>query len=445
MNMIQKERINQLNDKQFRNEKYIIYWMQQSQRTEDNHALEYAISQSNKYEKPLIVFFGLTEIFPDANIRHYSFMIEGLLEIEKSLKNREIKFLLQQVSPEKGAIDLSKNACMIIVDRGYLKIQKDWRNKVSKEIHCPLIQIEGDVVIPVEVASEKEEYSAATLRYKIKDKIDKFLIPLKKEKYKQSYVEKELGSIDITEISKDKIDRSVKKVDNFVGGANQAIKYLNLFLKEKIDSYPEKRNDPHLNFVSNLSPYLHFGQISSLKVALSVLEKESPGQEAFLEELIVRRELSINFVYYNTYYDSFDCLPDWAKKTLNKHGKDKRDYIYSLDELENADTHDPYWNAAQKQMKKEGKMHGYMRMYWGKKILEWSKKPEKAFDIALYLNNKYELDGRDPNGYTGVAWCFGKHDRPWVERPVFGNIRYMNANGLKRKFDIEKYSEKYGE
>jgi len=132
------------------------------------------------------------------------------------------------------------------------------------------------------------------------------------------------------------------------------------------------------------------------------------------------------------------------KKTLKKHEKDKRKYVYSLDELENAVTHDPYWNAAQKQMKKEGKMHGYMRMYWGKKILEWSKKPEKAFGIALYLNNRYELDGRDPNGYTGVAWCFGKHDRPWVERPIFGNVRYMNANGLKRKFDIEKYSKKYG-
>jgi deoxyribodipyrimidine photo-lyase len=442
--MIQKERIILLNDKKFRNEKYIIYWMQQSQRTDYNHALEYAIYQSNKYEKPLIVYFGLTEFFPNANIRHYKFMIEGLIEVEKTLNNRGIKFLLKQLSPEKGAIDLSKDACMIIVDRGYLKIQRDWRNKVSNEINCPLIQIESDVVIPVEVASEKEEYSAATLRHKIKDKIGKYLIPLKKEKYKHSYVEKELGSIDIQEISKDKIDKSVKQVDNFIGGTDQAKKYLNLFLKEKIDSYPEKRNDPNLNFVSNLSPYLHFGQISSLKVALSVLESKSIGREAFLEELIARRELSINFVYYNPYYNSLNCLPDWAKNNLKKHEKDKREYIYSLDEFENAETHDPYWNAAQKQMKKEGKMHGYMRMYWGKKILEWSKKPEKALEIAIYLNNKYELDGRDPNGYAGVAWCLGKHDRPWVKRPIFGNIRYMNANGLKRKFDIEFFSKKYG-
>jgi deoxyribodipyrimidine photo-lyase len=443
--MIQKERIKFLNDKKFGNNKYIIYWMQQSQRTDYNHALEYSISKSNKYEKPLIVYFGLTENFPNANIRHYKFMIEGLKEVKKTLENRRIKFLLKQKSPEKGAIELSENACTIITDRGYLKIQRVWRKKVAEKIKCPLIQIESDVVVPVEITSNKEEYSAATLRHKIKDKYDKFLIPFKKEKYKQSYVEKELGSIDIAEILKDKINKSVKQVDNYIGGTNQAIKHLNLFLKEKIDNYPEKRNDPNLNFVSNLSPYLHFGQISPLKIALSVLEKKSTGQKAFLDELIVRKELSINFVYYNPFYESYNCLPDWSKKTLKKHEKDKREYIYCLDELENAETHDPYWNAAQKQMIKEGKMHGYMRMYWGKKILEWSKKPEKAFETALYLNNKYELDGRDPNGYAGVAWCFGKHDRPWAKRPIFGNIRYMNANGLKRKFDIEKYSKKYGD
>jgi len=443
--MIQKERIKLLNDRQFQNQKYIIYWMQQSQRADYNHALEYAISQSNKYEKPLIVYFGLTNNFPDANIRHYTFMIEGLKEVFNSLEKRKIRFLLKQISPEKGAIELSKEACMIIVDRGYLKIQRDWRKKVSKNINCPLIQLESDLVIPIEIVSQKEEYSAATIRRKINDKLNRYLKPLKKEKYKQGYFEKKLNSIDIKKISTDKIDKSVKPVDKFKGGTDQAIKHLNLFLKEKIDSYKDKRNDPNLDFVSNLSPYLHFGQISPLKIALSVLKDHSSGKDAFLEELIVRRELSMNFVYYNSFYDSFNCIPEWAKKTLKKHEKDRREYIYSLEELENAKTHDPYWNAAQKQMKKEGKMHGYMRMYWGKKILEWSKKPEKAFDIALFLNNKYELDGRDPNGYTGVAWCFGKHDRPWTERNIFGNVRYMNANGLKRKFEIEKYAKKYGE
>jgi deoxyribodipyrimidine photo-lyase len=199
------------------------------------------------------------------------------------------------------------------------------------------------------------------------------------------------------------------------------------------------RNDPTLDYLSHLSPYLHFGQISPLYIALKVIDTDSRGKEAFLEELIVRRELSMNFVFYNEKYDSFEAVPEWAKKTLKAHQKNKRQYTYSLEELETAQTHDAYWNAAQREMVGRGKMHGYMRMYWGKKIIEWSKTPEKAFQIALYLNNKYELDGRDPNGFTGVAWCFGKHDRPWGERPIFGNVRYMNDKGLKRKFDADRY------
>ncbi len=191
-----------------------------------------------------------------------------------------------------------------------------------------------------------------------------------------------------------------------------------------------------------MSPYLHFGQISPLYLALKVLETSSAGKDAYLEELIVRRELSHNFVFFNDKYDTFKSLPPWAMRTLNFHRRDKREYIYSLEQFEKAQTHDPYWNAAQQEMVITGKMHGYMRMYWGKKILEWSKNPRTGFKIALYLNNKYELDGRDPNAFAGVAWCFGKHDRAWSERKVFGKIRYMNAAGLKRKFDIEAYVNK---
>ena len=191
-----------------------------------------------------------------------------------------------------------------------------------------------------------------------------------------------------------------------------------------------------------MSPYLHFGQISPLTVALTVQAADGVAEEAkqaFLEELIVRRELAVNFVYYEKHYDRYVCLPDWAKKTLVEHRRDRREHSYTLEQLENAATHDPYWNAAMEEMRLTGKMHGYMRMYWGKKILEWTKPPQEGMRIALYLNNKYELDGRDPNGFAGVAWCFGKHDRPWAERPVFGKVRYMNDKGLRRKFDIEAY------
>lgn len=253
-------------------------------------------------------------------------------------------------------------------------------------------------------------------------------------------------SFDLTDlekaISKLKIDRGVKKVSTFRGGTSAAKEYLQVFLKKKLDYFAQRRNDPTEDSLSHLSPYLHFGQISPLYVALKVLETNSPGKETFLEELIIRRELSMNFVFYNHQYDSFGGLPEWAKKALKEHQKDKKPYLYSLEELEAARTHDPYWNAAQKEMALTGKMHGYMRMYWGKKIIEWSKDPEDAFRHALYLNNKYELDGRDPNSFAGVAWCFGKHDRPWAERPIFGKVRFMNDKGLERKFEIEKYVEK---
>ncbi len=327
-----------------------------------------------------------------------------------------------------------------------MRIQRKWRSYAAKNVACLLVQVESDVIVPVEEASPKEEYSAATFRPKIKKKLGYFLAPLRENNPKADSLHMDFDSFDVEDvkraISHFKIDRSVKKVSNFKGGTSEAKKHLENFLKNRLDQYPELRNDPTQDSLSNMSPYLHFGQISPLYVALRVLATDSPGKDAYLEELVVRRELSINFVSYNENYDSFNSLPEWAIKTLKEHEKDPREYVYTLEELENAETHDPYWNAAQEEMKTMGKMHGYMRMYWGKKILEWSTTPEDAFRNALFLNNKYELDGRDPNGFTGVAWCLGKHDRPWKERRIFGKIRYMTAKGLERKFDADGYVEK---
>ena len=443
--MIQKERIKTLNKKEVKKGIYVLYWMQASQRTEYNHALEYAILKANELKRPLLVFFGITDHFPEANERHYAFMLEGLKEVRQSLEERGIQMVILHQSPEMGAVRLAKRASLVIVDRGYLRIQRQWRNYVTNQIHCPLIQVESDVVVPVEEVSNKEEYAAATIRSKIHKKLTLFLVPLKQKNPVIGSLSLSFKSFAIENIdhalSRLRIDRSVKKVDSFQGGTKGALKHLEVFLEEKLDRYPELRNDPTLDYLSHMSPYLHFGQISPLFIALKALETKSPGTEAFLEELIVRRELSMNFVFYNRQYDSYEAIPEWAKKSLKSHRGDKRQYLYSLEELEQAKTHDPYWNAAQREMVINGKMHGYMRMYWGKKILEWSKTPEEAFRVALYLNNKYELDGRDPNGFTGVAWCFGKHDRPWGERPIFGNVRYMNDKGLKRKFDADQYVE----
>jgi len=441
--MVERERVRVLNGKEIKKGRYVLYWMQASQRAEYNLALEYAILKANELNKQVVVFFGITDDFPEGNERHYYFMLEGLREVKGSLEKRGVKMVVHHRSPEQGLVQLAKKASLVVVDRGYLKIQREWRNYVARRIDCPLIQVESDVVVPVEEASPKEEYSAATLRPKIKKKLDHFLIPMKEYDPIIDSLSLNFDSFDIDDVGKAisrlSIDRSVKKVNQCRGGTGEAKKHLQVFLTEKLDHFPELRNDPTLDYVSHMSPYLHFGQISPVYIARKVLDTDSPGKEDYLEELIVRRELSMNFVFYNERYDSFEGIPEWAKKTLRSREGDKRPYLYNLEELETAETHDPYWNAAQREMVCKGKMHGYMRMYWGKKILEWNRTPEEAFRVALYLNNKYELDGRDPNGFTGVAWCFGKHDRPWKAREIFGNIRYMNAKGLKRKFDVEEY------
>jgi deoxyribodipyrimidine photo-lyase len=312
-----------------------------------------------------------------------------------------------------------------------------------------VIEVESDVIVPVEVASGKEEYAARTIRNKIHSHLGYFLVPLEESVPQRDSLGLEFEGpdpIDVDSIlDRLRIGRSVGRATGFVGGTERAKELLAEFIREKLIRYADGRNEPSAGCVSHMSPYLHFGQISPLYIALQVNKAKSvkrENKEAYLEELIVRRELSTNFCHNNPLYDSFDNLPDWAKKTLKKHAKDKRQYEYNMNIFEHSQTHDPYWNAAQKEMVITGKMHNYMRMYWGKKIIEWVKDPAEAFRIALYLNNKYELDGRDPNSYTGVAWCFGKHDRPWSERPIFGTVRYMNEAGLERKFDMQAYVRK---
>jgi len=443
---IQEERIRVLASSLRHKGKYVIYWMQASQRAECNHALEYAIRKANELYQPLIVFFGITSDFPEANERHYYFMLQGLQEVERSLKERGIQFVIQHISPEKGILDISKQASCVIVDRGYTRIQREWRMYAARQINCPLIEVESDVVVPVETASWKEEYAARTIRSKIHQQLRRFLTPLSSVRSIKTSLSMPFKTFSIKNLKSAmahlKLDRSVKPILHSTGGTSQAKQLLKNFIKNTLPVYDKFRNDPNENRLSCMSPYLHFGQISPIYIALEINKVQSPSSSAYLEELIVRRELSMNFVYYNSRYDDFRGLPAWCQKTLLEHQKDKREYLYTLEELEFGKTHDPYWNAAQMEMVYTGKMHGYMRMYWGKKIIEWTKTPEKAFQMTLYLNNKYELDGRDPNSFAGVAWCFGKHDRPWAERPIFGKIRYMNFKGLKRKFDADEYVRK---
>lgn len=448
--MIQTERIKKLNQKEICQGDYVLYWMQASQRVEWNHALEYAIREANQLNLPVLVYFQLINNFPEANERHYYFMLQGLREVREKLENMKSRLIVSYAHGNyPDLLSISRNAALVVTDCGYLQFQRQWRREYAGKISCSMVQVESDVVVPVTTASSKEEYSAATIRKKITSKLNDFLVPLTSSTPNLSSLDSRFPSFPLGDIpralAKLKVDGSVKPSSFYRGGTEAAKKHLQDFLQYKINDFHQLRNNPSKEYVSNLSPYLHFGQISPLFVALKAMQRDTGDTDVFLEELIIRRELAINFVYYNPRYMSFDCLPDWVKKTLQKHRDDPREYMYSPEEFEQAQTHDPYWNAAQTEMKVTGKMHGYMRMYWGKKILEWSKTPEEAYRTALYLNNKYELDGRDPNGFAGVAWCFGKHDRPWAERPILGNVRYMNANGLKRKFDIEAYVKKVQE
>lgn len=452
--MVEADRIKCLNSKDIMDRPDVIYWMQSSQRIEYNHAFEFALESANNLGKNLIVYFGITENYPQANERHYYFMLEGLKEIKRELEKINVRMLILKNSPEAGILKLLNHAAMIVVDRGYLKHEISWRSHVAEASDCSVVQVETNVIVPVEAASSKEEYSAATLRRKLEKIKERFLNVIKETEYMGAYetdknFPKEIDIEDVdAAIAKLNIDKSVGQISQMHGGTLEAKARLEVFLKERLYKFDSKRNDPSEEYCSNLSPYLHFGQISPLYVYLKVLNYQissaemAEGRKAFLEELFVRRELAMNFVYYNKNYDSYECLPEWALKTLSKHSDDRREYIYETKDFEFAKTHDEYWNAAQLELLKYGKMHGYMRMYWGKKILEWSETPQSAYDMALYLNNKYEIDGRDPNGFAGIAWCFGKHDRPWGEREIFGNVRCMVYSGLKRKFNMAKYVQK---
>ena len=443
--MIHKTRIEYLNSAAEKKGKFVVYWMQQSQRAIYNHALEFAIDAANERNLPLVVFFGLTT-FPEANLRHYWFMLQGLKETREDLYRRGIKLAIVRTDSDTGIVTFARDASLVVTDMGYLRIQRQWRNAAASKLTCPLIQVETDVVVPIRVTSIKEEYTAGTLRPKLTKQLREYLVPLQERTLKKKSISLKIDSLNISDLQKTvaglSVDMSVAPVDWLTGGTSSAEALLNEFIRSKLDFFATLRNDPSKDYCSNMSPYLHFGQISPLYIALEISRSRSNGKDVFLEEMIVRRELSMNFVWYNKDYDTFNSLPNWAQLTLNLHQKDKREPLYSVEQLEKGKTYDPYWNAAQKEMVIRGKMHGYMRMYWGKKILEWTADPKEAFKIALYLNNKYELDGRDANSFTGVAWCFGKHDRAWKERPAFGKVRYMNDNGLERKLDIKGYVEK---
>ncbi|WP_293722122.1 deoxyribodipyrimidine photo-lyase [uncultured Cetobacterium sp.] len=440
-----KERVKYLKINKEKKGEYIIYWMQETQRIEYNFSLEKAIEVANESKLPLYVIFNYIKNYPEASERHFKFMLQGLKDVRDTLERYGIQFVLLEGDLEKNMLKISKDARTLIWDKSYLRYQRDIREKILKKLDLTIIEVENNVVVPVEVVSFKEEYSAKTFRDKYKKVKERYL---KESDYKivikfayNELINNKLKKMDQSQIY---LPQNKARLDgDFIGGEIEAKKVLEKFIEEKLEFYSLK--GPDNDWSSKLSPYLHFGQISPLQIwsALKKIKELEIQKDKFLEELFIRRELAINFVYYNLKYDAWDGITyKWAYETMEKHLKDQRDYLYSLEELENYKTHDIYWNSAQKQMVDTGYMESYMRMYWCKKLLEWVGSPQEAYEIAINLNNKYLYDGRDPNSYAGVAWCFGKHDRAWKERKIFGKVRYMNSSGLEKKFDMEKYIKK---
>jgi deoxyribodipyrimidine photo-lyase len=446
---IHETRIQHLNDREVVPGRYVLYWMQQSQRAEMNHALEYGVQEANRLGCGVVVVFGLTDDYPEANLRHYTFMLDGLKETEQALRKRGVRMVVRRGSPPEVALEVGRAARLIVCDCGYLRHQKAWRQAVAHKAGCRVVQVETDLIVPVETASVKAQIGARTLRPRIHRQLPDYLKALPAVAVATPTIKLRLDGVSLDDpaavLKTLRVDRSVSPVSGlFQGGASEAKRRFAEFLKNRFARYDQNHNQPQTDDTSRMSPYLHFGQVSPLYLALEVMKAPGPkaAKDAFLEEMIVRRELACNFTHYTSDYDSFACIPGWAQKSLAEHRRDRRPYVYTVAQFENAQTHDPYWNAAMREMVCTGFMHTYMRMYWGKKILEWSPTPEEGFATTLALNNRYFIDGRDPNSYAGVSWIYGVHDRAWPGRAIFGKVRTMVASGLERKCDIRGYVAK---
>ena len=435
--------------------KCVVYWMQRAQRAHENAALECAIACGNALGMPVVTYFSAISNFPRANWRHYYFLQQGMMDVEEGMAERGVGFVLRRpVDGDKLEAFLEEvDAAMVVGDENPLRDLEKARATLAKRLKIPFLTVDADVVAPSALFG-KTFVLLHHFRPKLHAELDRYLVPVKKVKALHLWKPgKKVASYslkkDITEGFKD-FDRNVGPVDGFTGGTRAALKRLGEFTSTQLAGYDEMRNHPESAGTSQMSPYLHFGHIGPITIALAVREAVAQGKAAkdvadkYLDELIGWRELAVLFVKHNSNYDNWECAEPWARKTLTEHAGDKRPYLYTLKQLENAETRDELWNAAQRQMVRDGWMHNYMRMYWGKKILEWSPDPARAFEWAVILNDRYELDGRDPNSYAGIAWAIvGKHDRPWFDRPVFGLVRYMSGESTGKKFDSRRYMGMY--
>lgn len=417
----------------------VVYWMSRDQRVHDNWAL---LRAQNLGGAVTVAYYMDETRFPTK--RHSDFLVRGLESVETELGRFGIPLVVTSSLPGLvAAVEAAKASC-VVCDFSPLREDRRDRDEVARLLPdvVELREVDAHNVVPVWAASEKKETAARTIRKKIESKLPRFLT----EFPPVAPQEGPASDNDWDALRAAYEHKPVPPISWCEPGEVAAHDALDAFCSDgRLTVFAAKRNDPNARAISDLSPYYHFGHISPQRAALQVKARGSgEGVKAFLEESIVRRELTDNYVLYEPNYDSLDAAAGWARETLQVHAADVREYSYDRDAFEQARTHEDLWNAAQRQLVVDGKIHGFMRMYWCKKILEWSPSPEEALATALYLNDKYSIDGSDPNGFVGVAWSImGIHDQGWAERPIFGKIRYMNYNGCKRKFDVNAYVAKY--
>jgi deoxyribodipyrimidine photo-lyase len=423
--------------------------MQRAQRASDNPALDIAVELGNTLRKPVVAFLGINPFVERANYRHYRFLAEGLADIAAGLRSRRVGFVLRAHPRHRLLPFLDEvRPAIVIGDENPLRQTERWREQIADRIAVPFWTVDADVIVP-SLLLEAEQYAARTIRPRLHRHLAEFLTaspePVASVKWTpQTAPASEQPSVAI--LDRLPLDRNVAAVAGFTGGGAEARKRLQRFVRERLGAYDGARNRPERDGTSHLSPYLHFGHLGPREAALAVRSSEAPREAiaAFLEQLIVRRELAVNFVRFNDAYDRLDGCERWARLTLERHRSDPRPHVYTPQQLDAAKTQDPLWNAAQRQMVASGWMHGYVRMYWAKKILEWSADAREALATAIALNDRYELDGRDPSGYANIMWGIcGKHDRPWPSKPIYGSIRSMSLASTSRKFDAEAYIKRW--
>lgn len=428
----------------------VVYWMQRAIRIFDNPALDVAIDAASALGLPVVVYFSVIPNYPHANLRHYHFLAQALRDTAANAAERGVGFVVRRAPDNSLEAFLEEvQAAMLIGDENAAREPERWRRVLGRRLRVPFWTVDADVVVPSRIFG-RDYFLLHHFRPHLQRELDRFLVePRNQRPHREWQPPRALASWDLkADITRGfaQLDRTVAPVDNFAGGSRAALRRMCEFIANGLAAYETARNHPEIDGTSRLSPWLHFGNISPIRIALAAREAVAAGHapasaaERFLDQLIGWRELSVLFVRHNANYDNWLCAEPWARRTLEQHAGDPRPWRYTLEQLERARTHDELWNAAQREMQTTGWMHNVLRMYWAKKILEWAPDPATAFDWAVVLNDKYELDGRDPSGYAGIAWAIvGKHDRPWFDRPVFGAVRAMSEPGMRKKFNAEAY------